>query len=43
LPALAASAIAATMRRALLTSASDGVNTLLARSIWDGWIAHFPS
>ena len=42
-PSFAACAIASRMRRALVTSASDGVNTPLASSICDGWIAHLPS
>ena len=31
------------IRRALVTSASGGVNTSFASSIWLGWMAHFPS
>src|SRR4029078_2912697 len=43
LPSFAACFIASTMRLALVTSASDGVNTLLASSTWLGWMAHLPS
>ena len=31
------------MRRALVTSASDGLITSLASAIWEGWMAHLPS
>src|ERR1700732_5122092 len=42
-PALAASAIALTMRRALGTSASAGENTPLAGSTCGGWHGHLPA
>ena len=43
LPSRAACAIASTMRRALVTSSGDGLNTALAAAICVGWIAHLPS
>jgi hypothetical protein len=42
-PSRAASAIAATIRRVFSAAAASGVNTSLASSICDGWIAHLPS
>ena len=35
--------MASRMRLALVTSASEGLLTSLASSIWEGWIAHLPS
>ena len=35
--------MAAMMRRARSTSASDGLITSLASAICEGWIAHLPS
>jgi hypothetical protein len=43
LPSAAASRIASMMRRVRSTSRGAGVNTSLASSICDGWIAHLPS
>ena len=42
-PSFAACAMASMMRRALVTSASEGVKTRFANSICEGWIAHLPS
>ena len=43
LPCASAVRSSSMMRRALATSASGGLKTVLAMAIWLGWIAHLPS